>query len=83
VIHGARADNRCSDRRVAQDEADSHIDQADPGLVGELAELVGGIELALVSRGAHVEARARPGRRGRRGGSVFAVPAGEPAASGL
>jgi hypothetical protein len=52
---------------MAQDERDRQLDQADPGLVGELGELLGGLELALVLRQRHVEAVGEPsaGRRHR------------------
>jgi hypothetical protein len=33
---------------VAQHERDGHLDQAHPGPVGQLAELLDGVELALV-----------------------------------
>jgi len=35
---------------VIGDERDRELDERDPGLVSELSELVGGVELALVGR---------------------------------
>ena len=48
VLHGARADDRGGDRRVAGGERDRHLDERQPGLVGERAEGVGGVELCGV-----------------------------------
>src|SRR5271169_1794684 len=45
VLHGARTDDRGGDRGVAGRERDRHLDERQPGLVGERAEGVGGVEL--------------------------------------
>ena len=50
MLHGARADDRGGDRGVAGDERDRHLDEGQPGLVGERAEGVGGVELCRVRR---------------------------------
>jgi len=50
MLHGARPDDRRGDGRVIGDERDRELDERDPGLVSELSELVGGVELALVGR---------------------------------
>ena len=41
---------------MADHERERHVDQREPGLVGELRQRVGRLELALVLRQAHVEA---------------------------
>ena len=81
MLHRARADDRGGDRGVAHDERDRHLDQRDPGLLGELGELLGGVELALVGRDRQVEASGWAARRevGPAVG-VLALAAGEPAA---
>ncbi len=50
VFHGARTDDRGGDRRVAGGERDGHLDEGDPGLVGESAEGIGGVELGDIGR---------------------------------
>ena len=60
VLHGARTDDRGGDRRVAGGERDRHLDERQPGLVGERAERVGGVELGGVRRVGRVIA---PGKR--------------------
>jgi len=47
---------------VVQDEGDRELDQRDPRLLGELGELLGGIELVLVVRIGEVEALGEPAR---------------------
>ena len=56
-----------------------------PGVVGELGELLDGVELALVLGQRHVEARGQPlaGRRGRRACPCVQRPDSQPPASGL
>src|SRR3954466_4747988 len=45
MVHGARADDRRGDRGVAQHEGDRQLDQRETGVVGELGELLDGLEL--------------------------------------
>ena len=52
---------------MAQDEGDRQLDQGDPRLIGQLGELFGGIELALVGGQGDVEPVGGPGRGGRAG----------------
>ena len=49
VLHRARADDRGGDRRMASDECDRHLDEGDPGLVGERAEGIGGSSFAALA----------------------------------
>ena len=67
VVHRAGADDRRGDSRVAQNERDGQLDEADTGLVGETGEGLGGVELALVIREGQVEpvGQAGAGRGGR------------------
>src|SRR6185295_13752521 len=80
VLHGAGADDRRGDGGVAQHERDGQVDQAEAGLLGDLGEGVGGVELALVVGQRHVEPVGGPGRGRGAGVLVLAVAAGEPAA---
>src|SRR5690349_21905104 len=48
LVGAAGADDGRRDRRVGQDPGDRHRDQADPGLLGELPELVHRVELGVV-----------------------------------
>jgi hypothetical protein len=72
VLHGARADDRGGDRRVAQHERERHVDQRQAGLLGQLGERLGCVELALVGGDREVVA---PGhhRRAARGEVVGAL----------
>ena len=47
-------------RGVVDDEGDRQLDQRDAGVVGDLRELLDGLELALVLGQRHVEARGEP-----------------------
>ena len=60
LLHRARADDRGGDRGVVEDEGDRELDQRDAGLVGELGELLDGVELALVGGRREVEALGQP-----------------------
>jgi hypothetical protein len=68
VLHGARPDDRSGDGGVVRDEGDRQLEERDPGIVGELRELVGGVELALVGGQREVVAVGEP--LARRGGRV-------------
>jgi hypothetical protein len=57
VLHGARPDQRRGDGGVRLGESDGELDEREPGLRGELGELLHGVELALVVRVDEVEAR--------------------------
>jgi hypothetical protein len=56
MLHSARSDNRCGDGGVDEDERDRELDQRNACVVGELRELLGGVELALVRRQRQIEA---------------------------
>src|SRR4051794_20763461 len=60
LFHGAGADQRAGDCRVSQHEADRELDQRQPGMVGELGEVLDRVELALVVRAGQVEALGQP-----------------------
>jgi hypothetical protein len=68
------------DGRVAQDERDGHLNEGEPGVLGQFRQLLGGVEFAVVLRLRHVEPGAGPGRRHRAAAGIVAVAAGEPAA---
>ena len=75
-----------ADCRVAEHEGDRQLDEGDPGLVGQLGERLGGVELALVLGQGQVEpvGESLAGRRRRPGLFVLAVAAdSQPPASGL
>ena len=48
LLERARSDDRGGDRGVADDEGEREMDQRDAGLIGELRERVGGLELGLI-----------------------------------
>jgi len=48
LLHRPRADDRRGHGRVADDEGECQVDQADARLVGELSELLDPLELQLV-----------------------------------
>src|SRR3954447_10468594 len=81
MLHGARPDDGARHRRVVDHPRDRDLDQRDAGLVGEYAQLVGGLELALVAGQAEVIA-AREALRPRGGRRVLALAvfAAQPAA---
>jgi hypothetical protein len=82
VVDRAGANDRRNDRRVAQDEGDGQLDQADGGLFGEPGEGFGGVELALVLRQGTVEpvGQTLAGVGCRAGLLVFAAATGQPPA---
>src|SRR4051812_14372559 len=81
VLHRARADDRGGHRRVADDERERQLDQAHAALLGELAERVGGVELALIAGVVHVVAGGQALRAPRlRQVLALAVVARQPAA---
>ena len=61
VLHRPRADDRRGDRGVAYDKRDRHVDHEIPAPVGELGELLGGVELALVGEVATGRSGGEPG----------------------
>src|SRR5580692_741852 len=78
LFHGPRADNRRGNARVVDRPCQCEVDHRHSRLLGEQRKLFDYVQLALVRRGAHVEAGARArGRRGRAGGAL-APPAGQP-----
>jgi hypothetical protein len=48
LFHGAGADQGRGDRRMGFREGDGELDEGEPGLLGELCQLLDGVELALV-----------------------------------
>src|SRR5437588_6496789 len=56
MLHRPWANDRGRHRGVAEDERDRHFDQGHPRLVGQLRELLSGVELALVGQQRKVEA---------------------------
>src|SRR5215217_4819515 len=81
MLHRPRADDRGGHGRVADHEGQRHLDQRHARLVRQLAQSIGGVELALVAGQRHVVAAGdhlRPPRL--RDVRVLAVLAGEPAA---
>src|SRR5258707_1246502 len=65
VLHRPRADDGGGYRGVAEDEGDRHMDQGDARLLGQLGQLLSGIQLALVGLQRHIEAVGEPLTRGR------------------
>ena len=72
LLHRARPDDRGGDRGVVEHEGDGELDEGDAGLVGELRELLDGVELALVGGQREVEALGQP--LGARRGLLAACP---------
>src|SRR3954452_21380130 len=56
VVHRARPDDRGGHRRVIDDEGEREVDERQPRRLGELRELLGRLELALVRRDREVVA---------------------------
>ena len=50
LLHRARPDDRARHGRMLEHEREREVDEADPELLGELRELLGGGELGLVAR---------------------------------
>ena len=81
LLHRARADDRGGHGGVVDDEGDGQLDQRHARVVGHLRELLDRLELALVLRQRHVEARGEALARGRGRRAVGAPVPGQPAAA--
>ena len=64
LLEGARADDRGRHGGMPDDEGERQVDEAEPGLLGELGELLDGVELLLVARDREVVAGRDPRRPG-------------------
>src|SRR4051794_9402893 len=60
LLHGPRADDRRGDGGVVEHEGDRELDERDAGMLGELGELLDGVELSMVERLGEVEALGQP-----------------------
>jgi hypothetical protein len=81
LLHGPRPKQRRGDGGMLEHERDRELDERDPRFVGELGELLDGIQLPLVGRLREIEALGQPAgaRRGLLPG-VLAPAARQPAA---
>src|ERR1039458_10171433 len=82
LLHRARPDDRRGHRRVADHERDREVDERDTGLLGELGQRVGRVELALISREREVIAGGQTLRAGRGGRRLTLAPAARQPAAG-
>jgi hypothetical protein len=48
LLHGARPDEGGADGGMVEHEGDRELDERDPRFIGQLGELLDGVELALV-----------------------------------